>query len=162
MCSRRVLQILSEQANVLLKIANFHCFEIVLKSLFDVANYLHKDFEMAETRGARRSPNFRTASTVGPHFLIVRLLHRWFWQVVAACCTVTSVAAGATSTLQCAESFFWNCFTASWLRGSRLNFWWNSSQWSFLGLSTIELLRRVTTRDEHSLIIKRVGPYLRL
>ena len=42
MCSRRVLQILSEQANVLSKIANFHCFGIVLKSLFDVANYLHK------------------------------------------------------------------------------------------------------------------------
>ena len=28
---------------MLLKIANFHCFEIVLKSLFDVANYLHKE-----------------------------------------------------------------------------------------------------------------------
>ena len=42
MCSRRVLQSQSKQANVLLKIANFQCFEIVLKSLFDVANYLHK------------------------------------------------------------------------------------------------------------------------
>ena len=40
--SRRVPQILSEQAKGLYKIAIFHCFEIVLKSLFDVVNYLHK------------------------------------------------------------------------------------------------------------------------
>ena len=40
--SRRVPQILSGQAKGLYKIAIFHCFEIVLKSLFDVINYLHK------------------------------------------------------------------------------------------------------------------------
>jgi hypothetical protein len=44
--SRRVPQILSEQAKSLYKIAIFHIhcfeFEIVLKSLFDVVDYLHK------------------------------------------------------------------------------------------------------------------------
>jgi hypothetical protein len=41
MCSRRVLLRQSEQANVILKIAKTHCFEIELKSLLDVAYYLH-------------------------------------------------------------------------------------------------------------------------
>ena len=52
--SQRVLQILSEQAKGLYKIAIFHCFEIVLKSLLDVVNYLHNLFGTPPPVAARR------------------------------------------------------------------------------------------------------------
>jgi hypothetical protein len=40
--SMRVLQSLSEHANALSKMALFHSFEIVLKSLIHVVNFLHR------------------------------------------------------------------------------------------------------------------------